>query len=127
MDKYLYTSVINNTVLMDYLKLHKAVETNKISITELCKKIYITRKTYYNNIENKTLKVETLEKICEVLQLPVTYFFDDKEQKMLMVNEAKQGYEAKKEGNLEHDFINALKELSECRKEKIALLKRISK
>lgn len=62
---------------MDYLLLHKTIETSKISVTHLCKKIHITRKTFYNNLENKTLKVETLEKICKELKLPITTFFEN--------------------------------------------------
>ena len=60
---------------MDYIKLRNIVENNKISITDLCKKIPISRKTFYNNLENKTLKVETLEKICTIIRVPVTTFF----------------------------------------------------
>lgn len=76
MCNYLLNKDINTYLFMDYTKLHKTIETSKISFTELCKKIHLTRKTLYNNIENKTLKVETLEKICKELKLPITTFFD---------------------------------------------------
>lgn len=74
---------------MDYLKLHKTIETSKVSFTDLCKKIHLTRKTLYNNIENKTLKVETLEKICKELKVPVTSFFSETQLSSVSESSAK--------------------------------------
>lgn len=122
MGKNFPKTIINNAVLMDYLKLHKTVETNKITITELCKKIHIDRKTFYNNIENKTLKVETLERICEELQVPISTFFENFD----FVSEPGVNY--KKENKaLELDLISLLKELNQCRKEKEAMFIKLSK
>lgn len=83
---------------MDYIKLKNTVETSKVSISELCKKIGIDRKTFYNNIENKNLKVETLEKICAILDISINIFLPAKpknyasEEKISYASESEVAY-----------------------------------
>lgn len=107
---------------MDYIKLRNTVENNKITITELCKKVHIDRKTFYNNLENQTLKVETLEKICLVLGLPVSEFFN---KNIGNVHEPIEKYHLLP--NCEKELLQALKELNQVRKEKENLMDQLLK
>jgi len=59
------------------LKIKELVEKKRIPLIELSEKIGKTRNTLYNYMNNTTvIDVETLQKIADVLEVPVTYFFD---------------------------------------------------
>lgn len=60
---------------MDYNKLKIAVETSSFGISGVFKKLNISRGSFYYAIEKQTLKIETLEKICELLQISILHFF----------------------------------------------------
>lgn len=111
---------------MDYIKLRNCVENSKITITELCKKLHIDRKTFYNNIENKNLKVDVLEQICVILDMSPSDFLINTDAGSL-VKEPKPAYITKNDGDLQKELIQTLKELNECRKENYLLLNKINK
>lgn len=50
----------------------------KISKTEFPKLIGMSNTGYNQMWENNSIKVETLHKIAQILQVPVTYFFEPK-------------------------------------------------
>jgi transcriptional regulator with XRE-family HTH domain len=52
-----------------------------MSIPQLAEKIGMTKRGLYSSIENKTLTVSTLEKISEVLEVLITVFFEDENDK----------------------------------------------
>lgn len=60
---------------MDYKRLIEVVKTNELGVSGLFKKLNVNRGNFYYSIENQTLKVETLEKICEALGISVMQFF----------------------------------------------------
>lgn len=108
---------------MDYIKLRKSVENSNLSITKLFKKLGMSRNSFYYSIEKETLKIETFEKICKELNLPMSSFF---EKTPMELAEPGANY-AKEKSSVELDLIQALKELNECRKENKALLQKLSK
>lgn len=62
---------------MDHTKIKELADKQKLSIKQLCKQIDITDVGLAKMIKNNSLKVTILEKIANVLQVPVSYFFDD--------------------------------------------------
>jgi transcriptional regulator with XRE-family HTH domain len=62
---------------MNYDRIKYRCEEIGLSIRKLCQQIGISDAGYYKMIENKSFKVETLEKMAVILQVSVTYFFDN--------------------------------------------------
>ena len=104
---------------MNYAKLRNTLETNKISVTELCKNLDIDRKTFYNNLENRNMKVETLEKICLFLSVPITYFFDleNKKNTLSIVAEESEVYGFT---NYKEKYFETLEKLNACNERVLA-------
>lgn len=57
-------------------KLKKALKEKGITQGRLCKEIGMTDSGFIRMIDNNNIKVDTLEQICKVLDIPVTYFLD---------------------------------------------------
>lgn len=100
---------------MNYDKLRKAVDSSKITITDLCIKLDIDRKTFYNNIQTGSMRIDVLEKLCAILKMPITEFFD---VDMPQVREPGGKYGAKSPSEIETELLQALRELNQLRKEK---------
>jgi transcriptional regulator with XRE-family HTH domain len=64
---------------MDYTKIEELVKSKGWTLGGLAEKIGVTRAGFYRTLEQKTMKVETLEKIAQVLDVPVSEFFDTKD------------------------------------------------
>lgn len=98
---------------MNYSKLRNVVENSKLTISELCKKLEIDRKTFYNNFENRTMKVETLEKICFLLEVPITNFFENEPKKtaLSIVAEESEVYGVT---NYKEKYFETLEKLNAC-------------
>ena len=94
---------------MNFDKLKLAIEKSGVSITDLTRNIGIDRSTFYNNMEKRTLKVETLERICKAIDKKVWEFFE--------------GYQAPEDKKTlcEKELLKAYKELNHLRKEKESL------
>ncbi len=60
---------------MDYEKIDKALKNSGITQTEFLKKIGLTRAGYVKALKNRSLKVSTLQKISEALNMPISHFF----------------------------------------------------
>jgi transcriptional regulator with XRE-family HTH domain len=64
---------------LDYNKI-KILSLNKnIAIKDIAEKIGISEAGIHQMIRNNSMKIEYLEKIAEVLGVPVSFFFEDKE------------------------------------------------
>lgn len=57
-------------------KLKKRLKEVKITQEQLCHKIGMTRQGLNKSIENNSLQVQTVESICEVLEVSPDYFID---------------------------------------------------
>ncbi len=71
---------------MNYNKLENIRKGKKITQKELAEKVGISESTYKKNIANENMTIAVLEKIAEILEVPVTEFFD-KEDKLRTFNE----------------------------------------
>jgi len=60
---------------MEYNKIKTLANEKNISINELIEKIGISEAGFYQMIRNKSMKIDVLEKISEILQVDVNYFF----------------------------------------------------
>lgn len=57
-------------------KLKKALKVKKMTKGALCTQIGMTLDGFKAMEDNDTIKVKTLEKICEVLEVELSYFLD---------------------------------------------------
>ena len=62
---------------MVYNKIKTECNKQKISIPVLAEKINMTKSGLYKAIENKTLTIEKIQEIANVLGVPVIYFFEE--------------------------------------------------
>jgi transcriptional regulator with XRE-family HTH domain len=61
---------------MNYNKIKELSTEKKINFSQLSEKIGMSRRGLYAAIENETLTIRTLEKIAEVLEVPLMAFFE---------------------------------------------------
>ena len=61
---------------MDYGLIKIIAKDKKISIKTLAKLCHMTEAGLYQAMNNKTLKIEKLEEISDILSVPVTIFFE---------------------------------------------------
>ena len=79
---------------MNFNKIKEYCDKNRISIAELAEKIGISKPGLYRSIQEKTMKVETLEKIAKELDVDIWRFFD-LDPEAIFINDL----EAEKKGN----------------------------
>ena len=72
---------------MNYDHILSLCEQKRISLPQLADKIGASRAGIYRMIEDKTMKVETLEKIAEALEVPVGVFFDIDQHTVNRIND----------------------------------------
>ncbi len=58
------------------LKLKNALKEKHMTQGDLCNKLGITQNGLRKMIDNNSMKIETLEQICKILELPMSYFLD---------------------------------------------------
>ena len=62
---------------MNYNKIKTLASERKITLKELCLKIDISEQGLHKMVGNNSIKVSYLEKIAEVLEVPISYFFEE--------------------------------------------------
>ena len=84
---------------MDYRKIKEALTSKNISIKRFAEeKLGMTEAGFHQAMKNNTLKVRDLEKICELLDLKVWYWYNEDIQKFFDENHrAKREYEKLRE------------------------------
>lgn len=74
---YFFTNnFINNCNKLNYNKITELTENKRLSIPQLAQKIGMSKRGLYMGIKENSLRIDTLEKIAEALEVPVTVFFD---------------------------------------------------
>lgn len=69
------------------LKIRDLAKSKGFTLKKLCQLIDITEQGFGTTFKNGTLKVETLKKISDVLEVPITTFFSDEVQnRSLFIN-----------------------------------------
>jgi len=64
---------------MIYNKIKILLNQKNLTIDALSEKIDMTASGFHYAVKNKSLKVKDLQKIAEVLEVPVAYFFEEGE------------------------------------------------
>jgi len=64
---------------MNFKRIKEICEKKRISIPELARRIDISKAGLYGAIKNETLRIDTLERIAETLDVPITVFFSDEQ------------------------------------------------
>jgi transcriptional regulator with XRE-family HTH domain len=59
-------------------KIKAYIESKGINLTHLAKKIEMSKQNLSSVLSNNDIKLSQLQKICNVLGLPITYFFDER-------------------------------------------------
>ncbi len=84
---YTYKQINNENYLfilyiffMNYDKIKPELEKRGIVIKDFCRRINITEQGLHQMIRNRSMKVEVLERVSEVLAVPISYWFDDLEK-----------------------------------------------
>ncbi len=62
---------------MNYNKIKVELEKRKITVRDFCQQIEITEQGLHQMIRNGSMKVEVLEKISDILCVPVAYWFEE--------------------------------------------------
>lgn len=86
---------------MNLLIIKEIARKKNISLVELAKRIGMTNPALHKMISENSTKVDTLEKIAEVLEVPITFFFQELSSQDLslsdQLNELKQKLRKKEE------------------------------
>ncbi len=61
---------------MNYGKIKLELTQRGIEIKEFCKDLGISEQGFHQMIRNRSMRVEVLESISRILQLPITFWFD---------------------------------------------------
>ena len=67
---------------MDYSRIKAELEQKNMTFRDLCYKIDVTEQGLHQMIRNKSMKIEVLERISSVLELPVSHWFDDESEEV---------------------------------------------
>jgi DNA-binding Xre family transcriptional regulator len=81
------------------LKIKKILIEKGVSAKELVAKIGMTENGFAYSIKNKTLKLNTLEKIAEVLGVPISSFFVEDNSNKGKDSDSNSVYQKSKNGN----------------------------
>lgn len=112
---------------MNFNKIKFLSDEKNISLKKLCVEIDVTEQGLQKMFANNSMKIETLEKIAKVFDVPVSYFFDDKKTDcIIQTNGHKNTYKVNSdEISIASDTKETYKDLEiENLKQQIADLKR---
>jgi transcriptional regulator with XRE-family HTH domain len=110
---------------MNYSKIKFLADEKKITLKQICANVEITEQGLQRMFLNNSMKIETMEKIAKVLQVPVSYFFeDDNKEVSKKINAGDNNVISI--GNKNNNNTNTeTKDLAVCRKEVEGLKKEI--
>ena len=77
---------------MIYNKIKNLLNKKGLTIDKMADEADITPAGFHYMVQNDTLKVKTLQKISDYLGVPITYWFEESEDKMLMAKEKGVSY-----------------------------------
>jgi transcriptional regulator with XRE-family HTH domain len=116
--------------------IKELAKIKKISLRTLSAEIGMSVTGFHQALSNDSLKVKALEKIAEVLDVPVAVFFKEEEEALSIVNEGNFNYAGKNKGDISQSFNKGSdqecwkllaakdRELAEVQKKYIALLEK---
>ena len=106
---------------MNYSLIKKELGRKNMSVRDLCFRIDVTEQGLHQMIRKKSMKIDTLERISNVLELPVTYWFDNTTNTEDMVSKENVRIGKPVSPKVSHEKIDSLtKNLNEMLKEMAA-------
>jgi DNA-binding Xre family transcriptional regulator len=97
---------------VNYSYLIRAIEESSLTKKSLAAKIGMHYNGLAYALKNKTLAVDTLEKICEVLKIDIKTLFEDKPQKIVSADRSKvYVFELRDSDTLKLDMDNKILEI----------------
>ncbi len=106
---------------MNYNKIKFLADQNKITLKQICAQIDITEQGLQRMFSNNSMKIDTLEKIATVLNVPVAYFFSEEGFKNVVYSATSQAEDA---AALRLENSRLLKEISDLKTKIIQLLEK---
>jgi transcriptional regulator with XRE-family HTH domain len=101
---------------MDYSRIKTELDRKHISIRDLCYKIDITEQGLHQMIRNKSMKIEVLERISQVVGVPVSFWFGNTDSNTLRNTELNSEEQVKP--TIVHQKIDSLtKDLNDMLKD----------
>jgi len=67
-------------------KIRKLLKNHDLSVRQLCKRVELSENGLQAMFKNQSYRVDTLEKIADVLSVPITYFFVDDNEKKIFID-----------------------------------------
>lgn len=80
--------------------IKQLVEKKNMTIAELASRVGVSEQQIHLMCRKNSTKIETLEKVCRVLKVNISYFFDEDLSEVHEVRQAGRDYV--EEGNIEH-------------------------
>lgn len=80
---------------MKYNRIEILLHKKRLLQKDLIEYLGMSRQGLYTMVENQSMKVSTLEKMCEFFDVPINYWFED-ESAANMLNESESKYETLK-------------------------------
>jgi len=113
-------------------KIKYIAGSNKISMQNVISATGMTESGFYAMFRNDSIKVNILQKIAEVLNVPVSYFFEDSPAGIIQKNlnstvQIGNNNVVTNEMVLKKEIESLEKQLNECKKDKEFLQKMIEK
>jgi transcriptional regulator with XRE-family HTH domain len=81
---------------MYYNKIKSELEKRKITVKDFCRKLDVTEQGLYQMIRNESMKIDLLERISALLQVPISFWFDDQDSEQPTVKKIKKQKTEKK-------------------------------
>ncbi len=99
--------------------IKKIAENKKISISKLISEIEMTESGFYAMFRNDSVKIKTLQKIANVLDVEIGYFFGNDEESAQEQNQGSNDVEEKASKNVptESSCVELEKELEYLKRE----------
>ena len=96
---------------MNYYKIKIELEKRGLSVKDFCRQIDVTEQGFYQMIRNESMKVDVLERISAVLNVPISYWFDAKNEPLKQTSETvetSQGFVSAKQIDAVTNELNKL-------------------
>lgn len=90
---------------MNYNKIKNLITEKKYTIEKLAIEIGISSGGFHKMFKRKTLTIDNLEKISKVLGVPMIYWFEENEDKIIMMEEKGAKYEKAVVSREDYEFL----------------------
>ena len=96
---------------VNYSRIKLELEHRRITIKDFCREIDVTEQGLHQMIRNGSMKIDVLERISKVLDLPVSHWFDESTGDAARCNEPVKLSEYQKIDNVTAELNRLLKSL----------------